>query len=467
MTTEGTTPRPRPASADSERGATLIIFMLVIVVLMGFAAFAVDVAAALAQRRQNQAAVDLGALAGLQFMVDRSRAAAVGDAEQEIMRLTHASINVDVTPDAWADAWRTCIDATKPVEFSVTATSDCVSFTPNLERLRVRLPTIAVETSFGRILGRDVIETTAVATVGLAVPSGGAVLPFALAAGDGGSHVCLKTGANPKTIDPCDGGDTGNFGFLDITQFGSVAAGTVQSCTGDTTDRLASNVAGGVDHPLGTAPSSGAPSHDDRTACLAQTYGARPYTVVTETGNGKGDALHAGFVAGVDGRPGRLTASDGTATVAGYAIDDTPLWDHLSTDGRAFCGAVANHDDLASCMDGWSVGDPVLFDGSVGDAARFAWVPTLWSESLGNGSSDHHLKGFEAVYVQTTLWSCTAASCSAVHDPGEPLAGSAPGRGSLKLDAASAFRLRPGMLPDELADRGPAAGATTAFTLVS
>ena len=68
--------------------------------------------------------------------------------------------------------------------------------------------------------------------------------------GAGGTEICLKTGANPKNTAPCDGPVTGNFGFLNFTEYGD-EDGNGTLCTGGGTDRLARNIARGIDHFLG------------------------------------------------------------------------------------------------------------------------------------------------------------------------------------------------------------------------
>ena len=51
----------------------MILLALTLVVLMGFAAIAVDAAAAWALKRQDQSGADTGAVAGALFTVDRSK----------------------------------------------------------------------------------------------------------------------------------------------------------------------------------------------------------------------------------------------------------------------------------------------------------------------------------------------------------------------------------------------------------
>ena len=64
----------------------MILFALILVVLLGFAAVAIDGAAAWAQRRQNQSGADTGALAGGILIGDKPTGLALADATDEVIR---------------------------------------------------------------------------------------------------------------------------------------------------------------------------------------------------------------------------------------------------------------------------------------------------------------------------------------------------------------------------------------------
>ena len=55
------------SQGDSERGASAILVALAMMALMGFAAIAVDAGLGFGDRRQQQSAADVGALAAIQF----------------------------------------------------------------------------------------------------------------------------------------------------------------------------------------------------------------------------------------------------------------------------------------------------------------------------------------------------------------------------------------------------------------
>jgi Flp pilus assembly protein TadG len=485
--------RARELGRD-ESGASLILVTLCFIVLLGFAAFAVDASAARSQRRENQGAVDTAGLSGIQVTAEKLRAVAVADATNEVVRISYESLfdtppkPADPTFAEWQAAWASCADSTKPSEYTITGSSDCVSFTAGLQKMRSRLPDIDVDTTFGQVLGRDSIRTGAISVVGVELNGGtGAILPFGLpgsAAND--PHVCLKTGPEPQSEDPCDGPASGNFSFLDITQFGfDPNFNTSTLCQGNTNGRLAQNIAEGIDHSLREAPSPGASPWLDRALCNDGNFSSRPYTLTTETGNGKGGALMDGLVNGIAGIDGRLTQAGGpTTNVAGNAIDHRPLWFYLTSSGRSFCenytgtafsGAPGDHDLLVSCLrepthydaaGNWDEG--VIFESTLADAERFAWVPLFFDTTLGNGSTDHNIQDFRPVYLQTTFWKCNAGGCRFIHDPGElPLGGTGGGPGNSSIEALTAIQMPLGALPTSISvDGNPDSAGTLVYSLI-
>ena len=84
-------------TTSREDGATAITVMIVLTILLGFAAIAVDGAAAWALKRQDQSAADTGAVAGAIFTANRTKAQAMVDAETEIIRITFATVSPDMT----------------------------------------------------------------------------------------------------------------------------------------------------------------------------------------------------------------------------------------------------------------------------------------------------------------------------------------------------------------------------------
>ncbi len=445
---------PVVQAARREDGASVIILALMLVVLLSFAAIAVDAAAAWALHRQGQSGADTGAVAGALLMSDQpDPAQAMEDAETEVKRITYSTISPDMTPSEWAAAWSSCTDPGKPTEFTQTHSSDCVSFSSNLDRIRVHTPDVPWKTTFAAVMGFNEVQTSAIAEVSIVLDANGGVMPFGMPANaQGDTEICLKTGSNPKNVAPCDGPDTGNFGFLDITQFGNSALGTSTQCTGGGTDRLVRSIAQGVDHPLGTTPDPAAPSHSDRDACNDGHFTSGPYHLTTEPGN-VAQALNDGYVDGVGTTPGRLDRGNNRTPVRGHMLDDEPLWDHLNTAGKDLCGwSISDHDDLIDCLAAYTVADGVIFNSDIIKAPRFGWVPLFHEATLGNGSTTLTIKEFRPVYIQTTLWKCNASGCDLEWNPGE---GVSSGSNNVEIEASTAVNIPPAALPQKVRDEGP------------
>jgi len=433
-----------------ESGTTAIFVALILVVLMGFAAIAIDAAAAWALRRQDQSGADTGALAGALLTTGKSKAIAMQDAENEVIRITHSTMDPDMTLAEWTAEWVACTDTDKPAEFTDTLTSDCISFTSGMTHLRVRTPEVPWKTTFGQVLGIDEINTSAAAEVTTSFSGAGGVLPFAMPGGVAGdTEICLKTGANPKNVAPCDGPDTGNFGFLDFSQFETDVESAV--CQGGGTSQVALDIARGVNHPLGSTTDPYAALHEDSVACNDGNFNSRPYHVDTETGN-MAQVLDDGYAVGVGAVPGRLAQGGNTVNVRGHMLDDTPLWSYLNGAGQALCGSITTHDDLVSCLETYSPSNGVIFSEDIKDAPRFGWVPLFHETTLGTGTTTLTIREFRPVYIQTTLWGCTASSCSLEWDPGEPFG---PGPNNKRIEASTAIQIPKSALPDVVFDYEP------------
>lgn len=461
--------RSRDEGPDSrERGATVILVVTAMVGMFLFGAFAVDLGSAWSQRRQNQGAVDTGTVAGALQTRGVSKAAAIAAADAEIMRITRSSIDPTMSQTAWNALWAGCADPDKGAEFTITAASDCISYTSTLAKIRVRTPLIGTTTTFATFMGIDTLYTDAAAEVTIAFGGLGAVLPFGMPGNAAANaEICLKTGADPQSVAPCDGPTTGNFSFLDITEYGNAAMGTTTSCTGATNTRLARNIARGIDHPIITAPNATASFRRDVDGCLDGNVNYAPYSLTTETGNKVG-VLDNGFIEGVSGLPGRLTLSSNTITAGGKTFDDTPLWAYLNQAGRVFCAnelggfPVANHDDMLFCMSQMT-GNTVYFEESLGDSARFGWVPLFYGTDLGTGNTTHNISEFRPVYIQTTMWSCNPNDCGAIHNPSEGIIGTL--ESTHKLEAVSAMQIPRGALPDAIDDGFFGEGSETVYAI--
>ncbi len=486
-----------------ERGSTLLIVASSLLVLMGFAALAVDWGLGTNQRRADQNASDFGALGAVQFAnLDvtatcnqsnvRMRAACNG-AEAA---MTVVDLNLTFTPD-WTQA--PC-DPNRPAEFTIVSPlTDCISFTSSLDRARVRTPIIPVNTQFGAVFGVTEIDTAAEAEAGARSLLGGAVLPFGIPSNlAGSSYECLRSGAHPQW-GPCAGGTTGNYGSLDVPTYGSeefVQANggyvpTITRCNGDTNGRLTWNIAAGVDHPMSTY-TVGDPIVNDRASC--PVFNAEPNQVAAQTGIGS--ALEPGLFQSTsayseDGTviPGRLSRGGNQVQIKnGVWADDTPLWDFLLPGTCAgvpgVTGQVDNHAEMELCLDAWMAGTVVgiIFDPDIGTSVRYGFAPEL-DRPFGPGTQDYFIERFRPVYLDTSWFKCTASGqCDTVHSPGEldpsisnptdscaaiadPVLTCGLLVASQDIAALSAYMLQPDMLPASIRQPIPADDDQLAYNL--
>ena len=453
----------------NEQGTTIIFVAMTLVVLMGFAAIAIDGAAAWALKRQDQSGADTGAIAGALFTAGRDKATAMQDAQDEIIRITYSTMTPDMTPLEWEAEWIACTDPGKPGEFTATLGSDCISFTDNLGKIRVNTPIIPWNTTFGRVIGFDRIDTRAVAEVNTELKVAG-VLPFGMPGMSADeSQICLKSAAAPFPIAPCDGPDTGNFGFLKFAQFGSPALGTTLDCTPDNTT-LAQGIATGIDHPIGREETLPVADHDDVAACNDGNYNSRPYQVFTNPGTITGilDDGFAGDGSGLDGKLERAAEGSSTVNVRGKDLDDTPLWFYFTPWATTFCGTVATHDEMETCLDAYRDGDEIaeMFTDGIVDAPRFGWVPLFHGTDLGGGTSTRlTIKETRAIYIQTSFMGCSAVACQVEWDPGEPASLPGPGPTNIRIEAATSLNLPRTALPERARLTEPGADTQVEYLL--
>ena len=290
---------PMSANKNSrERGASVIVVSASAILLLGFAALAVDLGAGFNERRQDQTAADLTAMA---IVVEATNPQ---DAVTSGLAVADANLEHGLTPSEWQAAWETCTDTLPtgfspmpaPVTYSV-ATLQCVSVNPSVDghaEVRVTLPIQTTETAFAGLIGTDTIATTATAHGAFVIKDGGDVLPFGLEFGTSDGAQCISTSPSGNVSAPCTGPTSGNFGSLDVPLHGNPDkyAGTTADCSPDLVT-LASNAAIGLDHFItavdsaapgaGTASTSWSSAFDDAWAVQDKCSTASGSTVLTDT----------------------------------------------------------------------------------------------------------------------------------------------------------------------------------------
>jgi hypothetical protein len=437
-----------------ERGAVLVLFVIVLTVMIAFAALAIDLGFAREKKRQVQNATDAAALAAAQKVPQL--VAADSDAQALALR------NVEgATPN-----WSTCTDAQA---LPTNAGHRCISFDTSYTEARVRMPSLDIPTFFARLIGVAKIPESAVA-VAAVVPAGfGTIEPFAFFAGTADER-CLKTGASGNyPTGACSGPTTGNFGTLDVYQYGNAILGTARRCgNGAQQVRLENNIATGIDHQVTVYQGRTL----DETGCPPG-----PNTLATRTGNVVGDfdtgMLHGTAATFDDGQAARLQRGPyQKARVGGVNIDNKPLWEFIDPNATnipvtcrrsAFNGlnVTQAHQQLQRCFSDYRAGNGaygVLFGANTTTESgldvfdiqlspRFAYMPKFAASSPPNGNSNLPVTGFQAVFVQTLYGGCNSGNgCYIAFEPG-PWNTTSQGASNDNADALTAWVFAPGMLP--------------------
>lgn len=484
----------------SERGASAVVIALSLFVLIGFAAVAIDLAVGFNERRQDQTAADIGVMAGaIETLAPNTLI------RDKILDFTRRNVIATYTDADWQARWEACADPERatlnasgfnfvpvaaPAGWSV-ATVDCISFDAG-GFVRVNLPDLEFSTTFGKVFGIDELQTSADAIARLA-SRGGGILPFGLLAGTGeGTHVCLRDSAGGHAEEPCDGPDAGNFGAIESPHYGTLPGGPSQNCTGSPKkDILAVNIAIGIDHRV-TADADGSTANEQRDTCSVMDAGNTPDTLNTFTGlsNGLVEGLATGPVPG--GFTPRLKqGSNPKRAIYGHNLDDKPLWQYIDPsvsstsgddipvecerttfnnslfpdfdwDGDGTLDRPESWEHLAKCLDVYVNGKPghpapytaQLFDETLADSPRFAYVPQFHENSWGSGNEWRHVLRFKATWIQATWWK--KGGTTTVFHPGE--AGTFTAGGNWSLIQLSGIVIPDSTLPIELRGASPMGG---------
>src|SRR5262249_26505020 len=114
--------------------------------------------------------------------------------------------------------------------------------------VKVKLPWQSYPTMFGKVLKVASLGTTRSATARIVGVGFGSIQPFALYSGFNAGLACLKTTSNGHKTSVCGESTDGNFGLLDVQQYGNATIGTPRRCASSTNNRLIDNLAIGADH---------------------------------------------------------------------------------------------------------------------------------------------------------------------------------------------------------------------------
>ncbi|MGQ0830345.1 MAG: Tad domain-containing protein [Microthrixaceae bacterium] len=322
--------------ASGDDGLAIIFTALLLLVLLTFAAFAVDLGGVYSARRNDQNAADTASLGATQsFSLNDSGLASV------VKDLAHGTLGVTLS-DA---QWNSCSGITDPDNVDTALSgANCITVNVGRSRIQVRIPTRDHPSVFGGAIGISGYAHNAFAIAGLVRSGFGAVLPFGLGAGAGGGdgQVCVKTGPGGHSEPPCDGPSSGNFGYLDFAYFGSADLNTTLDCgSGGQRPRNENNAAVGVDHDLSTyggSPHGAVDVVDTNSPCGGTARPNAAYTLTGNTPQNFGNAIYSGsgYSDGLGGRlqrsgTGVFSGAGDSTNVGGHILDDNPLWEFLPT----------------------------------------------------------------------------------------------------------------------------------------
>lgn len=485
---------PRSTETD-DRGASAIVIAISMVVLLGFAALAIDATGlGFNERRQDQSAADVGALAAVQFAVTDNLGNGCTGSNSQIARCNgaHEAIEVanatldDPSLADWTDATK-C--STPPAGYTATAVSPCVAFNSNAQRAWVRVPTIERGTTLARTIGIDSISTSAEAIAGTEFSPPGGILPFLVPGNAAGQdYNCLKAGSNPNW-GPCEDLPLiGNFGSADFFLYGNTFLGYTAKCSGDTNGRLVANIARGVDHPLGIYDAvTPGPEIVEEDNC--PIYSAQPNTVDSQTGIGsnleKGllyggsDYASAPYPGSIEDPSGYNVRLGGGSTDPAF-VDNQPLWDFLKSGLPAPCDAVGTPLEMEACIAWAKTSSTVIFTDDLADLSiRFGWVPELLeADFTGN---PYHIIGYLPVYLDSTFYKCSSNECRAIHTPGVTTPGGTcpateppdsritcgtPGDKNWDLEAVTAWILNKDIVPENAKTPPPGSLNQRSYNLI-
>lgn len=463
----------RRGRRGDDRGFAILLVALCMVVLLLMAAFAVDVGMVYNERRQDQSAVDSGALGGA-LRLELGPQGAI----EEAAAIVRENLDTTYTDAAWRTMWSGCVD---PGHHRFTGTvlgaaTTCISVS-NQGRVRILLPPQEVPTAFARVVGIDTLRTRAGAEASVRPLNPAGVLPFAIlvTATDGG-QICLRTATGGQAQPPCDGPSSGNFGALEVPQYGNAELGTENiPCNLNKSDQLAVNIAVGIDHFIRAW--NGVNVQDT----CAEPFGPTMLNTFQGIANGLFEGLIAGVTVGGRTFDGRVTLGENPSRTlqqgtTSWAIDDRPLWEYIPTGKGATVPTSCRREtfaalpvaqrtaNLGTCLDEWRASGPrgVLFDlDADGDdvfdimgSARFGYTPQFLERDFPNGNGFLRIKKLRAVFLQGMWFNCNGNRCGAVYHPGEGTAPLRIGNGR-SLDQISAFLVPDAALPPEVLDNGP------------
>lgn len=436
--------------ATAQRGASAVLIAASMLLLLGFAAIAVDIGAAKNERRLDQNSADASVLAAA---LDLGFARSTQTAVDSVVDLVNTNLR-NVTPQEWED----CVDsqafAVTAADLGLTPGTECISF-DTFEQVRVRVPNQDTATTFGRILGATQLRTSAFAEASdKQFPGLGNPPPFVVLETNGaGDQICLRTSSSGPPVpvqvsgngidtphdpvdmptglpDPCDEStyDPASefFGALDTIVYFNPDTSAI-TCTSNLVEFA---IAAGIDHPVGDFGQTYSPPDpralEEGTGCNAAPENG-PNTFQLDTGMTPQE-LRCGLLSTRSGtcstavpgpgssvvtprlQTGSFVGTNGDPRFVGEEMDNAALWEFMvpssekpSPNWPTTCLALRSQvesptpfkvwdyydykDLLRECLNDWKNDDP-LFTVEILETPRFAFIPLLAESSLDPSDPD-------------------------------------------------------------------------------
>ncbi|MEZ5340987.1 MAG: pilus assembly protein TadG-related protein [Acidimicrobiales bacterium] len=165
--------RKRRRGRGSERGAILLISMVLMTSLLLMSAAVVDIGRLSLERRADQTAADIAVISG----------AMSGSSNSDLIEAVRSSLDTNLHETFTLADLNTCGGDSLPAGWVTYPLSNCIARDRSGTQLRVRVPTKAFPTAFALLAGLDEFEHSAFAQV--YVRRQGNVLPFAVDAAAG------------------------------------------------------------------------------------------------------------------------------------------------------------------------------------------------------------------------------------------------------------------------------------------
>ena len=464
----------RLVMGSRDEGATAIIIAFTMVLLMGMAAVVIDATGAgFNERRQSQTAADTAVMAGaMGYVLTEDDVTKVSN----VLSTARANLDTEYSDAEWQALWEGCVDPDinavdvgtgTPEQFfpmeSPWGGSDLQCVSESSSYMRVVIPQQLVDTTFGKVIGFDSLQTNAVAIARIEPDEDAdGLIPFGIPGGTGSGEACLSTNPSGPAEPPCEGPNGGGFGPVNSEFFGDFFGSP--SCANPGSAELAQNVALGIDHFVDVwlqddadieGVSIGDPHPGDVTVggysnvaydqCRIvggvvepQQAGHEfpPNTLRVDTGFSQASAVEEGLISDSQflGEPSRLqNTSNATqelvkrrqgANETVYELDDRGPWTYLT--GTGACGTSAysgltTDEKVAlfhTCLTGYT-GSADIFDPSIGDSPRFAWAPQYWHDVSTSGTSWQPVQTYRMVFIGGLWFNCSASpgDCGAIFYP--------------------------------------------------